>query len=169
MHRIFPVLITIFFCLFTLSHTGAGHSIQSAAIIKKSQNAVENQNAFTVDICIYGGTPAGVISAYAAKKMGKSVLLIEPGKHLGGIASGGLGQMDIQAKWAISGLARDFFRRVGTHYGVFEKWLFEPHVAEKVFQAYVAEARVQVLYDYRFFAAQKNENKLVQIELENAS
>jgi ribulose 1,5-bisphosphate synthetase/thiazole synthase len=77
-----------------------------------------------VDICIYGGTSAGVIAAYTAKKTGKSVLLIEPGKHLGGLSSGGLGFTDIGNKYAISGLALDFYRRIGKHYGKFEQWIF---------------------------------------------
>ena len=71
-----------------------------------------------VDICIYGATSAGVIAAYTAKKMGKSVVLIEPGTHLGGMTSGGLGQTDIGNKYAISGLSRDFYRRIGKHYGI---------------------------------------------------
>ncbi len=50
-----------------------------------------------VDICIYGGTSAGVIAAYTAKMMGRSVLLLEPGKHLGGLTTGGLGLSPISA------------------------------------------------------------------------
>ena len=69
--------------------------------------------------------------------MGKSVLLIEPGKHLGGLSSGGLGYTDIGNKYAITGLARDFYRRIGKHYGKFEQWIFEPHVAEKIFNEYI--------------------------------
>ncbi|WP_431211070.1 FAD-dependent oxidoreductase [Puia sp. P3] len=34
------------------------------------------------DICVYGGTSAGVIAAYTAAKMHKSVLLVEPGTGL---------------------------------------------------------------------------------------
>ncbi|MDQ6814231.1 MAG: FAD-dependent oxidoreductase, partial [Bacteroidota bacterium] len=50
------------------------------------------------DICIYGGTAAGVIGAYTAKMMGKSVLLIEPTTHIGGLTTGGLGFTDIGNK-----------------------------------------------------------------------
>src|SRR5882724_7816102 len=84
------------------------------------------------DVCVYGGTSAGVIAAYAAAKMGKTVILIEPGRHLGGLTSGGLGYTDIGNKYAITGLALDFYRRVGQHYGKFEQWIFEPHVAEDI-------------------------------------
>lgn len=61
-----------------------------------------------VDVCVYGGTSSGVVAAYSAKKMGKSVLLIEPGKYLGGMTTGGLGMTDIGNKDAVTGLARLF-------------------------------------------------------------
>ena len=82
--------------------------------------------ANTVDICVYGGTSGGVIAAYTAKKMGKSVLLIEPGRQAGGLTTGGLGYTDIGNKYVVTGLARDFYRRVGVHYGKFETWIFAP-------------------------------------------
>ena len=69
--------------------------------------------------------------------MGKSALILEPGGHLGGMTSGGLGQTDIGNKFAVTGLALDFYRRVGRHYGWFEAWQFEPRVAEQVFEQYV--------------------------------
>ena len=62
----------------------------------------------TVDVCVYGGTSAGVIAAYSAKMAGKSVVLIEPGRHLGGMSSGGLGATDIGNKQAITGLIPRF-------------------------------------------------------------
>jgi len=114
------------------------------------------QNITEVDICIYGGTSAGVIAAYTAKKAGKSVLLIEQGKHLGGLSSGGLGYTDIGNKYAVTGLARDFYRRIGNHYGKFEQWIFEPHVAEQTFQEYIRLASVNVLYDHQIIHAKKN-------------
>src|ERR1043165_6213975 len=98
------------------------------------------------DVCIYGGTSAGVIAAYTAAKLHKKIILIEPGKHLGGLTSGGLGYTDIGNKYAITGLARDFYRRMGKHYGKFETWIFEPHVAEEIFNQYIKEANVPVLF-----------------------
>src|SRR5215203_719595 len=121
-----------------------------------------------VDICIYGGTSAGVIAAYTAKKMGKSVLLIEPGKHLGGLSSGGLGFTDIGNKYAISGLALDFYRRIGKHYGKFEQWIFEPHVAENLFNQYIQRAKAEVLFSYRLKEVSKKENDLKEIIIENS-
>ena len=39
---------------------------------------------YQVDVCVYGATPAGIMAACAAKSEGKSVLLIEPGRRIGG-------------------------------------------------------------------------------------
>jgi len=122
-----------------------------------------------VDVCIYGGTSAGVIAAFTAKKMGKSVLLIEPGQHMGGLSSGGLGFTDIGNKYAISGLALDFYRRIGNHYGNFEQWIFEPHVAENLFNEYIKRAKVDVLFSYRLKKVQKDASTIKNIILENSS
>lgn len=119
------------------------------------------------DVCIYGGTSAGVISAYAAAKLGKKVVLIEPGKHLGGLTSGGLGFTDIGNKYAITGLSRNFYRRMGRHYGKFETWVFEPHVAENIFNDYIQEARVTVLYQHRIKSLAKEGRVIKTIRLEN--
>src|SRR5688572_31011040 len=114
-----------------------------------------SQKVTTVDICVYGGSSAGVIAAYTAKKLGKSVLVIEPGKHLGGLTSGGLGYTDIGNKYAVTGLARDFYRRIGNYYGKFEQWIFEPHVAEETFHQYIKAAAVNILFDFRLVRAEK--------------
>jgi FAD dependent oxidoreductase len=129
-----------------------------------------SQKITTVDICIYGGTSAGVMAAYTAKKAGKSVLLIEQGKHLGGLSSGGLGYTDIGNKYAVTGIARDFYRRIGKHYGKFEQWIFEPHVAEGIFQEYIKQATVNVLYDHQIIGLKKTAvGYIEEITLENAT
>ena len=122
--------------------------------------------AQTYDVCVYGGTSAGVIAAYTAKKAGKTVLLIEPGKHLGGLSSGGLGQTDIGNKYAITGIARDFYRKIGQHYGKFEQWTFEPHVAENLFKEYVKKGDFPVWVEYRLFSIVKNDGKIQEITVE---
>ncbi|TAH20404.1 MAG: FAD-dependent oxidoreductase [Cytophagales bacterium] len=128
-----------------------------------------NEKSTEVDICVYGGTASGVITAYTAKKMGKSVILIEPTKHLGGLTTGGLGFTDIGNKFAITGLARDFYRRIGQHYGKFEQWIFEPHVAENLLLTYIKEANINVLYQNRLLSVDKNDGFIGSIVIENAA
>ena len=120
------------------------------------------------DVCVYGGTSAGVIAAYTVAKQGKKVLLIEPGKHLGGLTSGGLGYTDIGNKYAVTGLAKDFYRRMGKHYGKFEQWIFEPHVAEAIFKEYIQEAHVKVLFQCRVSDVTKRNGFIQNILVENA-
>ena len=50
------------------------------------------------DLVVYGGTSGGISAAVQAARMGRSVVLIEPGKHLGGMTTGGLGATDIGNK-----------------------------------------------------------------------
>jgi NADPH-dependent 2,4-dienoyl-CoA reductase/sulfur reductase-like enzyme len=40
-------------------------------------NCAFAQPPIEVDVCIYGGTAAGVIAAYTAQKQGKTAILIE--------------------------------------------------------------------------------------------
>ena len=129
----------------------------------------QNSKVINADVCVYGGTSAGVIAAYTAKKMGKTVILIEPGKHLGGMSSGGLGYTDIGNKYVVTGLARDFYRRIGTHYGKFEQWIFEPKVAEGIFNDYVKRANLTVLFGNRLIKVKKEGNQLKEITLENSN
>ena len=66
------------------------------------------------DLLVYGATSAGVIAAYTAKMYGLNVLLVEPGRHLGGMTSGGLGRTDTGGQDSyITGLSQEFYIRVG--------------------------------------------------------
>jgi hypothetical protein len=77
------------------------------------------------DVVVYGGTAGGVIAAVQARRMGHGVVLVEPGRRLGGLTSGGLGNTDIGNKGAIGGLSRRFYERVAAHYARPEAWLQE--------------------------------------------
>jgi len=116
-----------------------------------------------VDICVYGGTSAGVIAAYTAKKLHKTVILISPDKQLGGLTTGGLGYTDIGNKSAITGISRDFYRKIGSHYGRFEQWIFEPHVATQTFDQYIKAASLPILYGYQLDKVEKTNGAITSI------
>ena len=101
------------------------------------------------DLVVYGGTAGGVITAVAAAREGLRVVLVEPGRHLGGMVSGGLGWTDYGRKEVIGGYSLEFFERVGAKYGRPIEWHFEPHVAEAVFNDLVKEAGVRVILEQR--------------------
>ena len=129
-------------------------------IVSPATTQSTNQSANQYDLVVYGGTAAAVTAAVQAKLMGKTVVIVSPDKHLGGLSSGGLGFTDTGNKAVIGGLAREFYHRVWQHYNEpatwkWEKraeygnkgqgtpaidgeqrtmWIFEPHVAEQVFE-----------------------------------
>lgn len=138
------------------------------AIIAPLRVVAQEPTPKQVDICVYGGTSLGVIAAYAAKKQGKSVLLIEPTNHIGGMTSGGLGQTDIGNKYVVQGLALDFYRRVGAYYKALEMWVFEPRIASKVFNDYITEENIEVWRNSRIVAVQKQDSRIVSITLEDS-
>ncbi len=77
------------------------------------------------DVCVYGGTPCGVAAAVQASRMGKMAVVVEFGRHIGGLTSGGLGATDIGNKAAIGGIAREFYGRLADHYAQDSAWIFE--------------------------------------------
>lgn len=140
----------------------------SATILFTACKNNARSSAEEVDICVYGGSSAGIIAAYTAKKLGKSVIVIEPGDHIGGLTTGGLGATDIGNKYAVTGLAREFYRRVGTHYGKFEQWTFEPHVASKIYDDMIREADLKIIKNYRLKTVTKADGSIRQIVVENS-
>ena len=135
--------------------------------------AVARAAVVEADVVIYGGTSAGVMAAVQAKKMGKSAIIVCPDKHLGGLSSGGLGFTDTGDKSVIGGLAREFYHRVWQHYDQPDAWtqqkreeygnkgqgtpaidgaertmwIFEPHVAEQIFEDFIKENQIPVYRD----------------------
>ncbi|WP_209402113.1 FAD-dependent oxidoreductase [Pseudozobellia sp. WGM2] len=136
----------------------------------KEEKAVVDENLHTADVIVYGGTSAAVTTAVQAKKMGKSVILVSPDKHLGGLSSSGLGYTDTGNKEVIGGLAREFYQKIYQYYQKdatwrWQKkeeygnegqgtpaidganrtmWIFEPHVAEQVFEDFISENEIIV-------------------------
>lgn len=127
--------------------------------------------AQTFDIVIYGGTCSGITAAIQAKRMGKSVVLVCPETHLGGLTISGLGWTDTKDANCIGGLAREFYHRIWQYYNDPDKWIyqsrgsynpgwqagpavqnasetmwtFEPHVAEAVYEQWLAEEQIAVV------------------------
>ena len=117
----------------------------------------------TYDLVIYGPTSAGVAAAVQAKRMGKSVIIVGPDKHLGGLSAGGLGWTDSGKKEVIGGISREFYQRIRAYYDKAEtwkwqkpdeykryrkgddaQWTFEPHIAEAVFEDLIEEYEIAV-------------------------
>ena len=115
------------------------------------------------EVCIYGGSSACATAAYSAAKMGSHVTIICPDVTLGGMTTGGLGQTDIGNKQAVIGLARQFYRRLGDHYGKLEQWLFEPHVAEEILLQYLDDPNIKVMQGWYLESVDKEGTRIKSI------
>lgn len=137
-----------------------------------SQSAPDD-GEISADVIIYGGTSAAVTSAVQLIRMGKSVVVVSPDLHLGGLTSSGLGYTDTGNKKVIGGLSREFYQRVYDYYMEPETWkwqeieeygnrgqgtpaidgdrgtmwIFEPHIAEQVFEDFIKEYQIEIYRD----------------------
>lgn len=129
------------------------------------------------DICVYGETPAGIVAAVQAARMGKKVVLLSTSSHIGGVMTSGLTATDMNRYAAVGGVAREVFQRIYAYYldpkvwrnqeraQFFEsakhrtytgkndslkmQWVYESHVLEKIFKEMLQEARVPVVYNQK--------------------
>lgn len=125
---------------------------------------------FEHDIVVYGGTSGGVTAAVQSARMGKSVVVVSPTEHLGGLTSSGLGWTDLGDSSILGGISREFYHRLYRHYNDDEAWVwesradygnrgqggpafnhtreiasvFEPSVAERIFVEMLDEHRIPV-------------------------
>jgi hypothetical protein len=117
------------------------------------------------EVIVYGASAAGVCAAVAAARHGARVLLLEPGRHVGGMVSGGLGYTDLGDPAVVGGLAREFRTAVGDHYGVAPGHYAgpEPHVAERIFARWLEEAGVRVSFGTRLTAASTTDGVITSV------
>ena len=129
-----------------------------------------DKEIFRADVIVYGGTSSAVVAAVQVSRMEKSVILVSPDKHLGGLSSSGLGFTDTGNKTVIGGIAREFYQLIYRHYQNPESWkwqkqseygnvgqgnpaidgenrtmwIFEPHAAEEAFENLISHSKVDV-------------------------
>lgn len=141
--------------------------VPSLCVLSLSSGAfAESAKDIDVDVCIYGATSGGVMAAVAARRQNCSVLLVEPKRHVGGLSAGGLGETDIGRPMAVTGLARQFYRNLGKHYGVFEAWNFEPHAAEAEYLHELEREHVKMLLQRRVAGVEKEGTRIRTMTVE---
>ncbi|MFK7819007.1 MAG: FAD-dependent oxidoreductase [Planctomycetaceae bacterium] len=162
-------------------------SILCALLISCTSLPAQEHSA---DLVIYGGTSAGVAAAVQASRMGKTAIIIEPSQHIGGLTSSGLGWTDSGNKNAVGGISREFYQRVKKHYDKPESWVhvyqnrfsryragddamwvFEPKVAEAIFEELVVEHKIKVFKGERLDRSQagvtKSDQRITSLKTES--
>lgn len=138
------------------------------------------------DLCVYGGTSGGVAAAVQAARMGKTVVIAEPGRHLGGMTSGGLSAVDIGDPRSVGGIARKYFTKLAATAGVTLAWdkafeskaggpstggayAIEPHKAEQVFNDMARDAGVKVHFKARLASIKKDGPRITEFVTEDGT
>ena len=147
-------------------------AIVTALALMGCRSQPDNQ-VYKADVIVYGGTSSAVTTAVQVARMGKTVIIVSPEKHLGGLSSSGLGYTDTGNKEVIGGIAREFYQLIYNHYHKPESWkwqkqseygnkgqgspaidgekrtmwIFEPHAAEEAFETMIRDNEITVYRD----------------------
>jgi hypothetical protein len=116
-----------------------------------------------IDVCVYGGTPAGVSAAIKAARMGRKAALFVFRRHVGGMTSGGLTATDLGSRGAIGGFANEFYARLGKTKD------FKPSEAEATFLTLLKEAGVRVYFEHRLAEVLKEGSRITAVSFENGN
>lgn len=120
-------------------------------VLLLSVSAFGQQN---FDLLVYGGTAGGVMAAVAGARQGMKTALLNPGRHIGGMVSGGLSGTDVGRPEVIGGLSLEFYWRAGRHYDLRRHmqeiaWMPEPKVAEAILRDLLRESGVTLFEMHR--------------------
>ncbi|OAQ59983.1 FAD dependent oxidoreductase domain-containing protein [Pochonia chlamydosporia 170] len=164
-------LANVFISILALTSLGAAMAPSKRAV--ENRVTCDTYGRGKYDVLIYGATPAGLAAAIQTKRMNKTVAIVTPSKHIGGLTVSGLGWTDSKDGNAIGGIAREFYHRVYQHYksdaawrkgtradyikkqGTSQpgptiddekqvQWTFEPHIAQMIFENWVKDLNIKV-------------------------
>lgn len=120
--------------------------ILAVTFIGSTTTAQEDTTAY--DVVVYGDSSGAVTAAVAAQRLGRSVILVNPTHFLGGMSASGLGATDFLGKRStFGGIASEFYDAIAAAYGKTFVRSFEPHVGQEVFDRFIADARVPVVFN----------------------
>lgn len=115
------------------------------------------------DIVIYGASPAAVSAACQAKKMGKTVGVFVFRRHVGGMSSSGLSDVDYGKKESIGGLAKMVFL------DFFKKQVQSPAEVETLFLTMLTDLDIPVFFEHRLQKVERNGNRITKVVFENGN
>ncbi|MEQ9067252.1 MAG: FAD-dependent oxidoreductase, partial [Gimesia chilikensis] len=122
-----------------------------------TSTAVAQPETVKADVCIYGATPSGILAAVAVQRAGRSAVIVEPSRWVGGILGSGLKPMqDCPNYAATGGMTRGLLKSLGQ-----PKWTedrtenrrvlaeISPKTIREDFQKLLAAHKIRVIFDHR--------------------
>lgn len=124
----------------------------------------------SADVVILGATPAGIMAAQAAMREQATVILIEHSQHVGGMLTSGL-MTDTIYPQGIGGLPHQFYLDIGNYYnsGGKPQYVFEPHVAEAIFNGYLSSPLCTLLLGRTLASATTASGRIQSATLDNGA
>ena len=124
-------------------------------------------DTYEAEVCVYGGTASGMMAGIAAARAGKSVIVVEPSRWLGGMVGGGLGvATDCKYPRDVGGLTRmmlDKDAALGKDGAPGKQ-----KALRDVFVVLASEHNITVLYEHRLGSIKKSGNHIETLALDFA-
>lgn len=155
-------------------------SLISCSLYDSSEAKFQESNSIIkeVDVLVYGATPSGILAAITVQREGRSVLVVEPSRWVGGILGAGLKPLqDMPNYEAVGGTTRELLRILGSDaledhemeelahdpYGRY-RWLMKkqsPKYIQKDFLDILKANNIEVVYDHRVSYTGKDKAQIV--------
>ncbi len=175
-----PQLIPFPYAMKLLPHFFSFLSLACAVFFHAGATNAQAQQQLAVDICIYGATPAGINAAIAGQREGKSVVIVEPSRWVGGILGAGLSPIqDCSSLDPIGGLTRHQILHLGRETPLDPKgvpyktlhnqnWKLPPQDIRRAYLDLLQEHNIRVIYDHRISQCKKDQGAIVSASFDLA-
>ncbi|HBL45480.1 MAG TPA: protein-xanthan lyase [Planctomycetaceae bacterium] len=122
-----------------------------------TSTAVAQPETVEADVCIYGATPSGILAAVAVQRAGRSAVIVEPSRWVGGILGSGLKPMqDCPNYAATGGMTRGLLKSLGQPNWTEDRTEnrrvlaeISPKTIREDFQKLLAKHKIRVIFDHR--------------------
>ncbi|KAF5055484.1 FAD dependent oxidoreductase [anaerobic digester metagenome] len=134
-------------------------------------NAIPIKTVIETEVLVYGATPSGIMAAITVKKAGRSVIIVEPSRWVGGILGAGLKPVQDMPNYdAIGGTTRKLMLRLGVRTDeepitLDKVWQLSlksmsPKYVREDFLQLLKENDVEVIYNHRISRTVKEKQKI---------
>jgi len=135
-----------------------------ACLAALAASGIRAEQAVEAEVCVYAATPSGILAAVAVKREGRSVVVVEPSRWVGGVLGAGLKPMqDCPNYAATGGMTRELLRTLGQ-----PEWIngevgdgkvaltkMNPKDVRDDFEALLRKWEIRVIRDHRIASCEK--------------
>ncbi len=132
-----------------------------------------DQKQIQTDVCIYTATASGIMAAIAVRQQGKSVVIIEPSKWVGGMLGAGIKPIqDCPNFEAVGGATRKLMEYLGTgsktplkedSLRVVSRTTMSPRHVRVDFLDLLEAHDIEIIYDHRVSTVMKPNDKIEEV------